>query len=435
MRAPNKIVDFFEYSERDYKSLDFTDVELKSFEEFLAKYHLKDCFDFKRNEIKASHFVGSIRFQDKTINIYPKILSKDQREDDVSKNQMMENLLRMLTYTNKLKIKDNELSSFNYAHNSLLDFFIYLFSRDLLHTLNKELPFSYIKVSNNLHFIKGKIKFNENIKKNSQNPSRIFCEYHSFEHNNLLTITFKYVSQQLLQITKNKESKINLDRILKILDSVDSRPVTFHEAYNIKPSRNLNHFESALNFCKMFLGNSSFGLSTGAHSNYCIIFNMNEVFEEFIAEFINSNTNVLGIEKVVYQKEKYLFKSSQDLTNPSRVVKEKESRNLFQDIVVHFKSKKTLIIDTKYKKIEKVSNVSSSDIYQVMAYYQIERNLRNHNDILLLFPQGAHCILNRQETNGKDPFGVFIGTLALADLQTPVLVEKLKDIFAKICAP
>jgi 5-methylcytosine-specific restriction enzyme subunit McrC len=66
---------------------------------------------------------------------------------------------------------------------------------------------------------------------------------------------------------------------------------------------------------------------------------MNLLFEEFIAEFLKKNKKDFYLENVVLQSsKKYVFKDKKFLLKP--------------DIIVEFQDKK-IIIDTKYKKLNK----------------------------------------------------------------------------------
>jgi 5-methylcytosine-specific restriction endonuclease McrBC regulatory subunit McrC len=69
---------------------------------------------------------------------------------------------------------------------------------------------------------------------------------------------------------------------------------------------------------------------------------MNILFEEFIAEFMKRNisSEIISVNSQV--SNKYVFKNNKF--------------NLRPDIIVNFQNFKKIVIDTKYKKLEKEKN-------------------------------------------------------------------------------
>lgn len=69
-----------------------------------------------------------------------------------------------------------------------------------------------------------------------------------------------------------------------------------------------------------------------------------------------------------------------------------KKRNTFVDIMIEKENEK-IIIDTKYKKLESIDNVSNADIYQVTTYCL----LHNAHHSILLYPQWSdEKIINKE---------------------------------------
>lgn len=65
----------------------------------------------------------------------------------------------------------------------LLDVFINMFLDELDILVKQGIRKGYIRERENLHTLKGKLNFNENIKHNLIHKKRFFCEYDDFNPN------------------------------------------------------------------------------------------------------------------------------------------------------------------------------------------------------------------------------------------------------------
>ena len=108
---------------------------------------------------------------------------------------------------------------------------------------------------------------------------------------------------------------------------------------------------------------------------YTFVFQMEELFEQFIAEFIRRNRRKLGL-------------VGADISVQDKKVKLVDApRKLFTlrpDIVIR-KNDEKLILDTKYKELkneDRRNGVSQSDMYQMLAY-GVKHDC---NDCVLIYP-------------------------------------------------
>lgn len=135
------------------------------------------------NETYGMHAIFSIGKH--TLQVLPKI-SKYVREEEIIKN-----LLYLLSYTRKLKIKETEISELcKRKENRFFEIFIYLFAKNLMETMKKNYYKNYQASSDDLFFIKGKIAFNENLRRNFIKKHKIHCIYSEFTENILLKQIF-----------------------------------------------------------------------------------------------------------------------------------------------------------------------------------------------------------------------------------------------------
>ena len=395
--------------EYEFKSKEELCCDLALLEKYLNRNKLSSVLKITPSGIKAKSFVGVIKFKNAQFEILPKLISNSEDSKII-----LENLIFMLSYTKNLDIKTTDSAKISQSKNPFLEVLIKEFSQSLFDCLKRLTPKNYIREENNLNFLKGKLKFSENIRYNSSNLAKFYCEYDEFSEDNLLNQLFYYVSNCLYSITKNSENK----KVLKLIIDYycDIKLVRFDKfkVNKIKLTRNQELFKKPFKLAKMFVENSSVDLSKNNFENITLLWDMNKLFEEFIYQVIKKH-NI--IENVSAQKTKRLLKQGNTTKRDTKV-----------DIFTP-----NTIIDTKYKKFESFDDVSSADIYQVTTYCL----LHGHKKAILLYPQWSDNPLKEENycLNCEDNYEIKFNTVNLRlnlkeDLKSgnSKVVEELREI-------
>jgi len=347
------------------------------------------------NRIKAKQYVWIMKINNKNIQILPKIFW-DKNED------ILKNLLYMLSYTKKLKIKESDIASL-WKINDLFEIFIYIFSKELIELLKKDFKKNYSLIEENSGFLKWKLLFSKHIKNNLFNKSKFFIEYENMDENILLNLFLKSICQKLLKQTKSKTNYKLLKKCDFILKDIDYKIFkTPKELNRLNFNRQNKKYKNIFSLWKMLYFWNSPDFSQNIEDNFSILFDMNILFEEFIVEFMKKNKNKIN---------KDLLSVNSQLSNKYVFINNKF--NLRPDIILNYKDNKKIIIDTKYKKIinEKNKNywVSSWDIYQMFMYWM--RYFENNEDkkIILLYPEYFEKI--EWEYISEENINIFIKTI------------------------
>lgn len=319
----------------------------------------------------------------------------------------------MLSYTRKLDIKTTDSVNLSKSQNPFLEILIKEFANSLFEALKRLTPKNYVREEDNLNFLKGKIKFSENIRHNCVNQAKFYCEYDDFSENNILNQLFLYVATSLYEVSKNSENK----RVLKLIIDyfADIKIVRFDKfkCDKIRLNRNQILFEKPFKLAKMFVENSSVDLSKNRIENISLVWDMNKLFEEFIFEVMRKIDGLT----VEAQKTKRLLRRNDGTTR----------RDTKVDIMVNNK-----VLDTKYKRFENFEDVSSADIYQVTTYCL----LHDTNEAILLYPQWndkpmeEDFILNLPK-NVEASYNLKLASVNLRrDLKNDLnpVIQELKDI-------
>jgi 5-methylcytosine-specific restriction enzyme subunit McrC len=447
MESNFKKILFYEYrgfvtSNGISTSIDDLDLTEKEFKQlcYLSENSLKtgSVFNIGQKTIKAKHFVGVLSSGGIQVQILPKLLAKESDDGNSLNNKILKNLMYLLSYTHNLKITESEVSDLSKFKDDFLEIYIRIFSSKLLRLLNKGFPSRYIRKEEDLGFVKGKILFNEYIKSNIVNKSKIYCEYDDFSEDNIVTRILKFTSIKLHQVTKDMNTKSDLKKIIRKFSYVKDTCFSYNDVKNVNISRTNESFSQVFNLAKMFLSKMRPDFYGANSEQISILFNMNDLFEEFIFEFMKNNKKKFHIESIYSQKGKRLVKS---MRSKDSLSKEKKSLfNTFTDIFIRFDKDiyptDTLVIDTKYKVLndsgETHYGIANSDVYQVLTYKMIHKNKNSFPKVALMYPQDKKNLDFEFDIASPDDISFFSLTIDMSlDLrqQKNRFIDEIKSKF------
>lgn len=353
-----------EYQELNEQNLD---CDLDKLQSFLKCQNLEPALKITRQVIKTKSWVGVIKYKKLHLEILPKLIC-----DKNDNTQILNNLLFMLSYTKKLNIKTSNVAKLSTSKNPFIEVLIREFTQSLFDSLKRFTPKKYVREEENLNYLKGKLKFSENIRYNSSNQTKFYCEFDEFSENNLLNQLFLFVSTCLYNISNDSYNKKTIKFIMNYYSDIQLIRFDRLKAEKIKLSRNQELFRKPFTLAKMFVERTSVDLSKNKFENITLIWDMNKLFEEFIFEIMKKSQNEWGWEFVA-QKGKRLLCGD---TN--------KKRNTFVDIYCKRNSDSySIILDIKYKKLQSSDDFSNADVFQVSSYCL----LHGAKHAILLYPR------------------------------------------------
>lgn len=357
-----------EYSEIKENKLESCNID--KLQAYLKCQNLDSALKVSRHGIKTKSWVGVIKYKNLHLEILPKLISEDANNDgeisEAERSIILKNLIFMLSYTKNLDIKTNDNAKLATEKNPFIEILIREFANSLFESLKRLTPKRYVREEENLNYLKGKIKFSENIRYNCTNQAKFYCEYDEFSENNLLNQLFLFVSTCLYNISNNSYNKKTLKFIINYYSDISFVRFDKFKVRKIKLTRNQELFKNSFNLAKMFVEQTSVDLSKNKFENITLVWDMNKLFEEFIFELIKRKIPEC---KAIAQKPKRLLKRENVTRRDTRI-----------DILIQ---NPKVIIDTKYKKFTDFDDISSADIYQVTTYCL----LHNYKRAILLYPQ------------------------------------------------
>lgn len=290
-------------------------------------------FTFDGNKAKSRNYVGFMNYEDKFIEIYPKVF----RKHNPNKDLMHRHLIYWLSKCKKIKFPFSNTLLDTYESESFPELIIYLITKHIYETVNEQPYSTYEYVEEALQTPRGRINFNRY--SNSLTYGRnhlIDCDYEPFVFDNLLNKVIKYCVRLLQSISKAPETQLLLNEIIFIFDEVEDAVCNVSHLNQVKIPSMFESYEVVIQSCRMILENHIYSYEDYDLKNWNLLLPMELIFEDFIASFIENNFS--NDFKVTKQKSDLYLDGTQNIFN------------LQQDILITNKeTKESVIIDTKYK--------------------------------------------------------------------------------------
>ncbi len=402
-----------EYEEKDIESCDFDKLQC-----YLKRNDLEKALKVTRYGVEANSWVGVIKYKNTHFQILPKLISeKDNIEDENTRAQILNNLIFMLSYTKNLDIKTTDNSKLSKEKNPFIEILIREYAKSLFDCLKRLTPKRYVRAEDNLNYLKGKIKFTENIRFNCANQAKFYCEFDEFSENNILNQLFLFVSTCLYNISNNNENKKILKFIINYYSDIKMVRFDRFKADKIKLSRNQEFFRKPFNLAKMFVEKTSVDLSKNKFENISLVWDMNVLFEEFIFRLI----------------QKYITDWTAQAQKGRKLLIGANSkyRNTYVDILLENKNDK-IILDTKYKKFKNEHDFVNADVFQVTTYCLIHGTKK----AVLLYPQYSDEFCIKNQLNADDEINQYQIKFCTVNLKyenlsknISTIVEQIKSIY------
>jgi 5-methylcytosine-specific restriction enzyme subunit McrC len=347
----NKTIQVFEYELLETKTQGFE----VSHWEALGKYneqHGGNFFRLTHNGVKFQQFVGVIQVGNITIEILPKI-GKDA-DPNGSKIEWQQVLIDMLRECSWMHIHSHEKASLQYKFNSVLEAYLELFLMECEMLLRRGLVKKYRTESSNCTSLKGKLLFAQNIQKNLVNQERFYTKHQVYDRDNIFN---QIILKALKLIPTISQSPLLKDRVFNLLISFpELEDIVVYESTfeNLVYNRKTSHYQEAIQIAAMLLLNYRPDISSGHNNILAILFDMNDLWEEYI--YRQLQLNMPKGWDIQPQDEKKFWKQTK--TNWQKSIK--------PDIVITANNS-SVILDTKWKLPE--DNIpNDNDLKQMFVY-------------------------------------------------------------------
>lgn len=291
-------------------------------------------------KLTASHFVGTIVLDGINILISPKM--------------PLENLFYMLTYAYDLPEFRHEETRLSESED-LFEFVADIFLKQVGRLVRTGLFKSYIDYSENQNFLRGRLEMNQHLQKNITHKTRFLQQINEYTadvlENQILLYTLHLLSfldfrDQLLTHRTRRTAAIFHEVTLKSISPLLCDKVVY--------TRLNSRYRSAIHLAKLLLQHLSVEAHSGQTPFAAYLFNMNQVFELFVARYLEDYfANHLHL-SVTIQDDIWL-----DI---------EQNEKGFPDIVLYQDNQPAVVLDTKYKRFHRQPD--PADRNQMLVYCQ-----------------------------------------------------------------
>ena len=318
----------------------------------------------------------------------------------INVDNKVKNIYYMLCYSfyGQLLNKKDETCLGEEAFENIYNLFSMLLCMILNKQLKKGLYKEYINNEDELSTVCGKININQTLKNNLIVRKKVYCEFDDFSENCLMNQIIKTTLFYLLKSNKiGNDTKENIEKIIKYFDGVDIIDVKSIKWNQARYTRNNMSYKFVVDLCKLIL--NGLIVSDKKGNNKFMEFlddtRVSAIYENFIKAYYRKHYPELNA------SSKKLYLNDKPMLNFIPMMK--------TDITLEYNNK-MLIIDAKfYNKIlrnhylnSKCKTVSSSNLYQIMAYVDNQDPYKEGNVYgMLLYAQTVNepAIMFKQELN------------------------------------
>lgn len=339
MSNQDNIIEISEYELKEIPpSFQFTSEEEKIIDmDFKDKIKLSyksgnRCF------IESQQFVGYIILPGHIINIKPKVTGIS-----------FINMVKYAMNLPELKIPQIKLKEINNYYHILVLFL--LEELDIL--FQKGLNSGYVQYDDNITTVKGKMLFKEHLNSNYYRQDRIYCSFSELAVDILENRIIKYTLYSLCHCHFNDENiESKLLSCYNKLDYVNLTPISSDIFQSIQYTPLNNHYQNVMTLCELILKDSSIDDKyIGERTVKSFLIDMNQLFEKFVVNLLKERLSDYKIEAQI----------------TSYADTAEKTFKLIPDIIIkNLNEKSLLVLDTKYKKLDK--SPESGDRDQVTSY-------------------------------------------------------------------
>ena len=333
--------------------------------------------------LKASQFVGIVRLGDVTIQILPKIYRRNAPTEKRSE-EATRNLLHLLAYAGTLQIRQAVIASLLQRRSDWFEILTSLFATHLTAEWQRGAARTYQTIEEELPVLKGSWRIAEQLRR----PERrhLFAvTYDELTADNQLNRVLRFVVERLWRLTRDLDNRRLLGELRQWMEDVALVPaVTARQAGPELITRLNSRYEPLLNLARLFLDGGALQLTSGDLSNFAFVFDMNRLFEGFVAGFLARHRAEI-LPQALENCE--ILPQTRGAARWLAQVGGRDVFRLEPDLALRQGEAFPILIDTKYKQLnpDKATTlgVAQEDFYQMYAYatrYGCPR-------VILLYPQ------------------------------------------------
>ena len=288
--------------------------------------------------IRAQQYVGVIALDGIRILIHPKV--------------PLDNLFYMLTYAYDLpefRQEQTELA----AAEDLFEFIVDIFVRQVDSLLRSGIHRAYVDFEENDRYLRGRLLMAQHLRRNLVRRDRVYQQRNEYTddvlENQILRHTLDLLSRQSYRQSSLRQ---RLRRTLSAFVHLEPTHIQPSDCIRVHYNRLNERYRSRINLAHLLLQHLSLEGRTGSQRFFAFLFDMNQLFELFIAHYLKEKFTAHPTLSVEIQPDIWLDTARREKGRP--------------DLILRNNQQRLLIMDTKYKTFD--GSPSESDRNQMVTY-------------------------------------------------------------------
>ena len=358
------------------------------------------------DRLQVKNYVGIIETPCGTcIEVLPKIY-KNETEEEQRKSKEL--LWKMLSVVYDLKSLEATEASLEKHSGRLIDVLISAFLKIVSSIVYRGLRSDYVRIQAERHFIKGRLRVNQQLRQPLSKQHKFQIEYDCFLPNRPENRLLKTALQKVLKWTLDSDNQRHIRQLLLHFDEIPTSTQAKQDLMSWSTQRDMVYYQAAKPWVELIITEQTPWFNKGSWQGISLLFPMETLFEKYVAKQLKSKLNN-KFELKTQLASKYLVKY--------------EEKNLFQlkpDLAILEKKKIIVILDTKWKLLDISSyqyGLKQSDFYQLFAYGH--QYLEGKGDLVLIYPKTERF---------QEPLSPFYYSEALTLWVVPFCLENNKLI-------
>ncbi len=321
-----------------------------------------------RNKIKATQFVGIVAGNNIRLEVLPKIKSAE-----ITKSRAI--MMKMICGALDIPVYDGELTKLAAQNKDLLEILISIYAHRLIEEVRRGLTRNYQRHSDDLSRLRGKLNVTRQFTHLAATPQKLSCQFDEFSSNNPLNRLLLCATQTLRRHSTHAPTQRLLSEIETHFEDVETTPVQTVLADKITLNRNNNRWATVEKLGRLLLEALYQTTHSGKHQGIALLFDMNRLFEAYIARLAQKTLRPLGFVVLTQKPQKSLASNS----DGGRSFITKPDLHIERDGIV-------FVLDTKWKRLDTSKpnyGISQADAYQMHGYSRVYEAIST----VLIFPE------------------------------------------------
>lgn len=339
-----------------------------------------------QDAIKLSQWVGIIRLSTgQAIEILPKTHERPgSRAYPGSDLRSRSVLLRLLAATDE-RFRIAPPATLDTAHMTLYEVVLRYALDGIRSGMRRGLPHAYVPVREERSSLRGQLDLTRQMRQLPTRNHQLHVTYDEYLPDRPETRLTRLAVERIKSATRIPSTRLLAGQLLALLDGVPPSRNIAQDFLAWRLDRGQQHYAPLAPLCRMVLYQLNPLVSGKNAESHALLFDMNVVYESYVAERLKRARPDWKVETQVTGKSLGRVRGQQAF-------------EVQIDLLITLPNDELIIADTKWKRLDPQGaptyGVAPADAYQMLAYSEIYQRQQSHKFIWLIYPSIAGIATN-----------------------------------------